>query len=263
MAVEIKHRHTDEVLFCYAPADDETATLTHALRNANLYGADLRNADLRGADLRSADLRNANLYGADLRNADLRGADLRYANLYGANLYGADLRYADLYGADLRGADLRGADLYGADLRSADLYDADLRGADLRGADLRNADLRNADLRSADLRNAKNAELPIAQTRILPEGSILVWKKCRNDAVVKLRIPEDAKRSHAFGRKCRAEYADVVEIFGAEEAISMHDATTTYRVGERVYCHKWSDDWLEECAGGIHFFITRAEAEAY
>lgn len=30
-----------------------------------------------------------------------------------------------------------------------------------------------------------------------------------------------------------------------------------------IACHKWSDDWQEECAGGIHFFITREEAEAY
>ena len=125
------------------------------------------------------------------------------------------------------------------------------------------ADLRGADLRNADLCGVKGADLAIAQTRILPEGSIIGWKKCRNDVIVKLRIPEEAKRSHAFGRKCRAEYADVLEIFGAEEAISKHDNTVAYRVGERVTCHEWDGNWQEECAGGIHFFITRIEAENY
>jgi hypothetical protein len=28
-------------------------------------------------------------------------------------------------------------------------------------------------------------------------------------------------------------------------------------------CDAWGEDWMQECSGGIHFFITRAEAEAY
>jgi hypothetical protein len=184
--------------------------------------------------------------GADLRDADLRDADLRDA---------------DLCGADLRDADLRDADLCGADLRDADLRDADLRDADLRDADLRDADLCGADLRGADLRGAKNAELSIARTRILAEGDLVCWKKCRDNVIVKLLIPAAAKRSHAFGRKCRAEYADVLEVVGAEVGISQHDGKTEYRAGTRVTSNKWDDNWQEECAGGIHFYITRIEAE--
>ena len=109
--------------------------------------------------------------------------------------------------ADLRGANLCGADLCGADLCGANLCGADLCDADLCGADLCDANLRGADLCGADLRGAKNAELPIAMTRILPDGDLIGWKKCRNGALVKLLIPAKAKRSHAFGRKCRAEFA--------------------------------------------------------
>lgn len=85
------------------------------------------------------------------------------------------------------------------------------------------ADLYGADLSRANLSGAKNAELVIAQTRILPEGDLIGYKKCLNDVIVKLLIPANAKRSHAFGRKCRAEFAKVLEIFGADEAISTHD----------------------------------------
>jgi hypothetical protein len=81
--------------------------------------------------------------------------------------------------------------------------------------------------------------------------------------IVKLRVPEAAKRSHAFGRKCRAEFADVLEVFGSDHGVSSHDGVTTYRVGQRVMCDAWGEDWMQECSGGIHFFITRAEAEAY
>ena len=155
-------------------------------------------------------------------------------------------------------ADLRSADLRSANLRSANLY-----GADLRSANLRSADLYGANLYGADLKDAKDADLVIAQTRILPAGSLIGWKKCRDDVIVKLRIPEEARRSHAFGRKCRAEFADVLEIIGAEQAVSSHDGVTVYRAGERVTPDSFDENWQEECASGIHFFITKEEAENY
>ena len=130
-------------------------------------------------------------------------------------------------------------------------------------ADLQGADLRGADLRGAYLRGAKDVEFVIACTRILPEGALIGWKKCRDSRIVKLRIPEDAKRSHAFGRKCRAEYADVIEVIGAEVGISQHNGETEYRAGQRVTPDRFDDNWQEECSSGIHFFITRLEAENY
>ncbi|MBW7970988.1 pentapeptide repeat-containing protein [Bradyrhizobium sp. BR 10289] len=216
----------------------EAIAAGRSLSRANLSGADLSRADLSRADLYGA-----NLSGANLSRANLSGANLSRADLYGADLYGANLSRADLSGANLSGADLYGANLSGADLSRADLYGANLSGADLSGA--------------------KNADRVIAQTRILPEGSLIGWKKCRDNVIVKLRIPEEAKRSHAFGRKCRAEYADVLEVIGAEVGISTHDGETEYRVGQRVVPDSFSEDWATECAPGIHFFITRSEAENY
>ena len=161
-------------------------------------------------------------------------------------------------------ADLRGANLRDADLCDADLCGADLRGANLRGADLCGADLCGADLCGANLRGAKNAELPIAMTRILPDGDLIGWKKCRNGALVKLLIPAKAKRSHAFGRKCRAEFAKVLEVIGAKVGISAHESTFEYHVGKTIKPKEpFCENWQQECASGINFFITRIEAEAY
>jgi hypothetical protein len=185
------------------------------------------------------------------------------ADLSGADLGGADLRGAYLRGADLRGADLSGAYLSGADLSGAYLSGADLGGADLGGADLRGAYLSRADLSGAYLRGAEGADYAIARTRILADGDLIGWKMCMDGVVVKLRIPESAKRSHAFGRKCRAEYVDVLEVIGAEVGIAQHDGKTEYRVGQRVTPDRWEEDWTQECASGIHFFITRLEAENY
>jgi hypothetical protein len=175
----------------------------------------------------------------------------------------ANLSGADLSGADLRGANLSGADLSGAYLRRANLRGAYLSGAYLRGANLSGADLSGADLRGANLSGANGATLAIQRTRILPEGSLIGWKKCLGGVLVKLSIPKEAKRSHAFGRKCRAEFADVLEVIGADVGVSSHDGQTEYVVGTRVVPDSFSDNWQEECAPGIHFFITREEAEAY
>ena len=167
------------------------------------------------------------------------------ANLHGADLYGADLR-----DADLRDANLRGADLYGADLR-----DANLRGANLHGANLHGANLRDA----KDI-----PAIAIAQTRVCAEGDIFGYKKCLNRIIVKLLIPKEAKRNNAFGRKCRAEYAKVIEIIGADNAISQHDNSFIYKVGDIVGpTTPFDEDFTNECSTGIHFFITLEEAKNY
>ncbi|HUO08086.1 MAG TPA: pentapeptide repeat-containing protein [Phycisphaerae bacterium] len=215
------------------------------------------------ADLSRKNLSEANLSGADLSRANLSEANLSRANLSRANLYGANLSGADLSGANLYGADLSGASLYGADLSGASLYGADLSGASLSGASLYGANLSGANLYGADLKSTKDYAISIARTRILAEGALIGWKKCQGEVIVKLRIPEDARRSHAFGRKCRAEFVEVVEVIGGDKGISKHDGVTEYTVGSVVRCDKWEEDWSQECAGGVHFFITREEAEAY
>ena len=230
--------------------------------------ADVPNSCKVGLAVKWAIKSRANLYGADLSGANLSRADLYRANLYGAdlsgaNLSGANLSRADLSGADLSGADLSGADLSGANLSGANLSRAELSGANLYGANLYGADLSRANLYGADLREANGADYAIAKTRILPDGDIIGWKKCKNGVLVKLLIPADAKRSHAFGRKCRAEFADVIEVIGSDVGISMHDEKTEYRAGERVNPDSFDDNWQEECSNGIHFFISKIEAENY
>ena len=194
-------------------------------------GANLNSADLLGANLRGADLSGANLYGANLCGADLRGANLRDANLLGANLLGANLRRANLSGADLS---------------SASLCRANLRGAHLRGANLSGASLRGA-------------KLPYSQ--IPQEGELVVYKKTTG-GIVKLRIPPDAKRTASLvGRKCRAEFAEVLS--AAPGSRSLYGDKLAYVTGRTIKPDMYDDDIRVECTHGIHFFLTREEAEEY
>jgi hypothetical protein len=143
---------------------------------------------------------------------------------------------------------------------------ANLRGANLRGANLDSADLRGANLRGANLDSAKNAESTIARIQFIPEtGTFEAWKKCRGGVIVKLLIPADAKRSHGSERKCRASKATVLEVFGAEVGISGGgQGIVEYRAGETVEPKNgFDEDRWNTCAPGIHFFLTRLEAEEY
>ncbi len=172
-------------------------------------------------------------------------ANLSWANLSGANLSGANLSWANLSGADLSGANLSGANLSGANLSGANLSEACLA--------------------RACLARAKNiSPFVAAQTSIVPEtGAYEGWKKCRAGVIIHLQIPAKATRSNATGRKCRASEAIVLAIHGAAFGVSLHDGVTRYVVGETVTCDTWCSDRWRECAGGIHHYITRIEAEAH
>ena len=160
----------------------------------------------------------------------------------------ANLQDADLRGADLQDANLRGANLWGANLQDANLQGANLQGADLRGADLR------------------GAKLPYFA--ILPEsGQFIGWKKVKG-AVLKLLIPEDAARTNSLvGRKCRASKVFVLEAFPKNEArqvfFSKYNPSFVYEVNRTIIPNNYNPDIRVECAEGIHFFITRQEAEEY
>lgn len=184
------------------------------------------------------------------------------ADLSGAYLSGANLSGANLSGAYLSGADLSGADLYGAYLYGAYLYRADLSGADLSGADLY-----GANLYGANLSGVKNINFPIA----CPEkGSLIGFKKVRGEYIVELEIPEDALRSSATSRKCRCSKAKVIAITNidgtptdVDVVYSKHDPGFGYRVGETVQVDNFDTNRWNECAPGIHFFITKQEAVDY
>ena len=199
--------------------------------------------------------------------ANLRGANLRYANLRYANLSRANLSRANLRDADLRNANLDGVNLRDADLRDADLSYANLGGANFRDADLRNANLGGANLRDADLRDAKN--IPYIPLECPSEGSFIGWKKI-NKVLIKLEIPEDARRSSATTKKCRCDKAKVLGFYdlnstelNIDKIINNSYNTCEYIKGEMVYPDSFDEDRWNECGHGIHFFINKQDAINY
>jgi hypothetical protein len=140
-----------------------------------------------------------------------------------------------------------------------DLYGAYLSGADLSGANLYGTNLSGANLLFSQIKKLY---------WFLPEeGSFIAWKKCKNNIIVKLLIPDDAKRScTTISRKCRAEFVNVLCIFDCEgneisEAFSKYNSMK-YIKGI-IKPDSFDDDFRIDCSHGIHFFLTRQEAEEY
>ena len=119
------------------------------------------------------------------------------------------------------------------------------------------------------------------------EGSFIAWKKAvlheatstdygsvtangvHVPVIVKLMIPEDAKRSSATTRKCRCDKAIVLEIQDRKgnrlntTAHSMHDPNFLYEAGKVISVDNFDEDRFNECAPGIHFFVDRIDALNY
>ena len=253
----------------------ENNTIKKTVEKAIENSADLRYANLQSANLRYVDLSYANLQSANLRYVDLRSANLRYVDLRSANLYYANLQSADLQSADLRSANLRSANLRYANLQSANLQYADLRSAYLSSADLRSANLSSADLSHADLSYAdlsyadQNAGTLFLSIACPEEGSFIAYKKA-SGKIIKLMITEDAKRSSATTLKCRASKAQTISIenidgtpYDQNFVSSDYDSSFIYRIGEVVEVTTFDEDRWNECAPGIHFFLSKELAKQY
>ena len=186
---------------------------------------------------------DVDFHGAVFRCVDFRGADFRCVDFSGVDFHGADFRCVDFrdahfYGSSFHSSNFRGADFYDSSFRGADFSDADFNGADFYGT-------------------ALCMQCP-------SEGSFIGWKKV-NGALIKLQITPNAKRSSATTHKCRCSEALVLEIDGGamQQITSNSYAPITYKVGELVHPDSFDDDRWNECSHGIHFFISRHNAEEY
>ena len=249
-------------------ADFSNVDLNHAcFDEANLFGA-----LFRASNLRSASFIGANLSSAIFSCADAHEADFSYANLSSAIFSCADLSWADLVNANLNHTNLFGSDLSRANLNDADLSTSCLDSACLYHAHLYNtnfmdADIKNVDFTGAFIEKAKN--IPFIPMACPEEGSFIGFKKA-GGYIIKLSIPEDAKRSSALGRKCRCDKAIVLEIqnidgtkVDIDSVSSNYDPDFVYTVGEKVSADAFDENRWHMCAPGIHFFINRQEAVDY
>lgn len=109
------------------------------------------------------------------------------------------------------------------------------------------------------------------------KGSYTAYKKCMTEdlsgaAIVVLEIPSSARRSSAFGKKCRADKAKVLAIHPYDEnskkmkgtltrAVSKYVRHFVYEVGKTVVEVNFDKNRFKECAPGIHHYVKLADAK--
>lgn len=153
----------------------------------------------------------------------------------------------------------------GSNLAYVDMYRACLINADISAANLSGAGLLRADMRDI----CYDEGTTCFALGCPEEGEFIGFKKA-GDKIVKLLIPADAKRSSGATRKCRCSKAKTLSITnpdGSEsfmsEIRSDYSRSFLYRVGEYSEVADFNENRWQECAPGIHFFITRDEAVRY
>ena len=129
-----------------------------------------------------------------------------------------------------------------------------------------NVSLNRASLNGASLDGVEN--IPYIPFACPSDGAFIGWKKVAGQ-LIKLEIPEDAKRCSATSNKCRCDKAKVLAITdiatGTERKhiTNTNYAKTTYTVGKMVYPDAFDENRWNECSNGIHFFINKQEAIDY
>lgn len=192
--------------------------------------------------------------------------------LSGAQMFDVALLGSSFRGCDFsrcrfdRASELRETDFTAASFRGADLADANVRYCCFQRTDFTEARLGGVTFPLCDLRDTvfTGAELPHFQ--IVPEtGAFVGYKRLAGGVICTLRIPDDARRTgNLVDRKCRASHADVLDGEGTSVNVFLCGDTLTYRKGERVAApNGYSDDFRTSAGAGVHFFITRREAEEY
>jgi len=230
MNIQIKHYVDGSILFEY---DKEDNTISETLREAARQGISLRGAEL-------------SFYNIDcvgLHDVDLRKAQFELSRIYNTNFYGTDLR--------------------GANFKRAIIIESSFDKANLLGANFKDSKIYSCHLEEA--LNVPDGQIPLACPS---DGAFIGWKKVYN-ALVKLQIPADAKRSSATTQKCRCSKAKVLAITDLETDESLKTilnngyGETWYEVGKMVYPDAFDSNRWNECSNGIHFFIDKQDAINY
>lgn len=124
-----------------------------------------------------------------------------------------------------------------------------------------------------------NRNVPYIPMVCPDEGEFIGYKvglTCNYKRVlITLKVPADARRSSAGGRKCRCDKATVIDLewidpvlrtmekppTSARSLITFY-GTVVYKIGEEVtpQAREFDPDRWQECSSGIHFFMNKKEA---
>ena len=227
----------------------------------------------------------ADFHNSYLCNEDFSGRDLSNVRFYGAELIRVNFSNANLTGASFEEAILNDVNFSGANLTGVYFAKARFMYVNLDNANMQDAMMRLVDFEHVKINKDTNLFIPL---RCPSSGSFIGWKKalCDNEpteyydnrtqhyplCIVKLLVPEDARRSSAFGEKCRCDKAIILGAYDYEtgrpldkSAVirSAHSFDFAYHIGDTITIPDFDDNRWNECSSGFHFFIDEESAKDY
>lgn len=224
-------------------------------------------------DLSGVDFEDLNI---DLRGYLLKKVDMSNTYFYSSNLEGTFFAETNLTGAVFRDCSMAHCHFFKTNLERTQFINCNLMYSIFGRSILKETWFNGSNLSQADLSMAsvmediKANEGTMGYWPVAPvEGAFIGYKKLHNESIAKLLIPEDASRSSATTRKCRASKAMVLEIWDKEGSPikserSRRESGFIYRVGETVEpVRPFNTNRWDECSSGIHFFISKEEAQCY
>ena len=216
------------------------------------------------------------IYDSDFENASFMGtAFVAYSTVVDCNFKGADFYSTDMDHVKFSGCDFRDCQFDSARFWKVSFRDCIFNDAFFINCSFIDCSFENCSTAISGVHACSG--FPYVPMACPEEGEFIGYKKVCLDmsrlssGIVKLRIPADAKRSSAGGRKCRCSHAYVEGIYtlsGEPLKVVGYSAYSSrgkiaYEPGKMVYADTWDDDRWNTCSHGIHFFLNRVEAVNY
>ncbi len=204
----------------------------------------------------------------DNRLFNLTNCTLRYCSFNYCNM-----KIKSFIGCTFVGTDFNLCDISSSFISKCSMSDVIFKCSDLSFTVFNDVDGKYTHFYSCDMDRCSAINSNIIFPRHVPsEGSFIAWKKAKavdEAVIIKLRIPEDAKR-FCVNNKCRANKVEVLgfETLDGEKlpddtiVHSFWDSLFKYHTGLIEVCN-FNDDPQVECGRGIHFFLSRDDAVNY
>jgi hypothetical protein len=209
-------------------------------------------------------------------NCKFENCTISDSNLAEVEFLNVSFKDVDFTGCDMKSVTYFKSKLKSVAMRRCIMLKNDFKATSFEDVFINDSSLDDSSARESNFDNVHLIRSSGVLLKCPEEGSFIGFKKIflgNNSLLCKLEIPADAKRSSAFGRKCRCSKAKVLEIWGKDcdgdylvpisRGYSHHDYTFEYKVGETIYPDSFDDNRWDECSNGIHFFITKQEAIDY
>jgi len=221
-------------------------------------------------DFSGVDLSGKNLTMSCFSECSFVGCKLTGTNFSSANIDRCVFTGCDLTDCSFAGARISGTNFSLAVIKNGVFANALIEDTVFEGADLTDAKLYDARIDEDALLKASGVEVCIRQIphRCPDKDAFICYKKVRDNLIIKLEVPDDAKRINIDKTRCKASKVIVLEfqnINGTKskktEVASLHNPNFIYHPGDEIEIKSFRND--ASATSGIYFFMERDNAVKY